>query len=233
MKRTFAFGAATGQGAWPVQEDGFFADPLAGVFAVADGFGGRGAGDMAAKAALQGAREKGSGSEGAGFTPGQRAQREVFFRAHKAIVARNQKRGAAARGGCSFVMATVAGASFVDITQCGACAVLLVREGEVHPLLLPQAPPREAFQALLPDQALGVGEPAVLESRSFQGRPGDFLLLLSGGVGWELGSFRTDLLVELGASLPGSDLSSVASRLVENGDPSSQAWNRTILLIGL
>jgi serine/threonine protein phosphatase PrpC len=216
-----------------VQEDGFFADPVAGVFAVADGFGGRGAGDMAAKAALQEARAKRSEGEGKGFSPGQRAQREIFFQAHRAIAARNQKKAAAARGGCSMVMANVGAASAVDFTQCGACAVLLVRDGAIRPLLLPQASPREEFQPLLPDQALGVGEAAVPETRAFQGRAGDVLVLLSGGVEWESESFRAELQAQLGARLPGSDLSSLASQLVENGGLSSQGWNRTILLIEL
>jgi serine/threonine protein phosphatase PrpC len=234
VKRTFAFGAATAQGTWPVQEDGFFADPVGGVFAVADGFGGRGAGDMAAKAALLEVRgEKGEG-EGKGISPGVRVQREIFFRAHRAITARNQPKGGSARGGCSLVMATAAeGAASVDITQCGACAVLLVRDGSVRPLLLPQASPREEFQPLLPDQALGLGEAAMPEARAFRGRAGDILLLLSGGVEWESESFREEALARLGARMPGGDLSSVASALVESGGLSSQGWNRTILLIEL
>lgn len=233
MKRTFAFGAATGQGTWPVQEDGFFADPLSGVFAVADGFGGRGAGDMAAKAALQEARAKKSEAEGKGFSPGQRAQREVFFQAHRVITTRNQQKPAHGRGGCSLVMANVGASSFVDLSQCGACAALLVREGAVRPLLLPQASPREEFQPILPHQALGVGDAAAPETRAFQGRAGDLLLLISGGVEWESESFRAELLAQLAARLPGGDLSSLASQLVENSGLSSQGWNRTILLIEL
>lgn len=232
MKKTFAFGAATGQGTWPVQEDGFFADPIAGVFAVADGFGGRGAGDMAAKAALQEARARKTEGEGKGFSPGQRAQREVFFQAHRAITARNQQKAATARGGCSLILARVGGAS-IDLTQCGTCAALLVRDGMVRPLLLPQASPREEFQPLLPDQALGVGDAAVPETRAFHGRVGDVVILVSGGVEWESDSFRAELVAQLGARLPGSDLSSLASQLVENGGLSSQGWNRTILLIEL
>lgn len=233
MKKTFAFGAATGQGTWPVQEDGFFADPVAGIFAVADGFGGRGAGDMAAKAALLEARAKKAGSEGKGLSPGQRAQREVFFQAHRAIAARNQQKGAAARGGCSMVMASMGAGSAVDLTQCGACTVLLARDGSIRPLLLPQASPREEFQPLLPDQALGVGDSIMPETRAFQGRAGDILLLLSGGVEWESESFRTELLAQLNARMPGADLSPLASQLVENSGLSSQGWNRTILLIEL
>lgn len=232
MRKTFAFGAATGQGTWPVQEDGFFADPLAGVFAVADGFGGRGAGDMAAKAALQEVRVKQAGGEGQRLSPGQRAQREVFLRAHRAIATRNQQKSGSARGGCSMVMATV-GLSSVDLSQCGSCGVLLLRDGVIRPLLLPQASPREEFQPLLPDQALGLGEAPMPETRAFQGRPGDVLLLLSGGVEWELESFSSDAVAQLGSRLPGSDLSAVASRLVENSGLSSQGWNRTILLIEL
>jgi hypothetical protein len=51
LKKTVAFGAAARQGKWPAQEDGFYADPQKRAFILADGFGGRGSGDLSAKLA--------------------------------------------------------------------------------------------------------------------------------------------------------------------------------------
>jgi serine/threonine protein phosphatase PrpC len=53
MRQTIAFGVAAQQGNWPAQEDGYFADPQGRAFVIADGFGGRGNGDLAARLALK------------------------------------------------------------------------------------------------------------------------------------------------------------------------------------
>lgn len=59
MKKTLSFGAATQQGTWPVQEDGFYVDPVGQIYAVSDGFGGRGAGDISVKLTLEELRKIG------------------------------------------------------------------------------------------------------------------------------------------------------------------------------
>lgn len=231
MKRTFAFGASTSQGAWPVQEDGFLADPISGFFAIADGFGGRGAGDIAAKTALQELRSVGPPPAGAIFNPELRRQREAFFGAHKLIASRNQGRSAAARGGCSLLAARISESGDLFLTQCGACVALVIRSGRISPLLIPQSPPREEFQPLLPEQGLGLGDPLLPESRSLTLESGDILVLASGGLEWESESFQVELISQLSVRTTGSNLTSAASHIIENASLASQSWNRTLLLI--
>ena len=231
MKRTFAFGAATAQGAWPVQEDGFYADPVRGVFAVADGFGGRGAGDLAAKSALVELSQKTPAADGALFSPAVRAQREAFAVAHQRISEKNRALATAARGGCSLLSAAISPNGQVSLTQCGACVALLVRGGRISPLLLPQSGPREEFQPLLPEQALGLGDPLLPESRTFSIEAGDILVLASGGLEWESESFHLELISQLSVRSPGSDLSAAATHILENSSLAAQSWNRTLILV--
>jgi serine/threonine protein phosphatase PrpC len=229
MRRTFAFGAATAQGTWPVQEDGFYADPQGGVFAVSDGFGGRGAGDLAAKTALAELRAARDSAEEAALSPALRRQRAAFHSAHQGILARNASRPFSSRGGCSLLAAAVGLNGWISLTQCGACAALLVRGGRAAPLLVPQCPPREEFP--LPDQALGLSPEIQPESRSFSFEGGDLLVLASGGVEWKSENFELELLSQLSVRNLGDDLSPVATRLVESCSLSAQSWNRTVLLV--
>jgi len=231
MKRTFAFGAATAQGAWPVQEDGFFADPVRGFFAVADGFGGRGAGDLAVKSALSEIRQPMVSAEGTLFSPAVRAQREAFAKAHLQITEKNRPLPTAARGGCSLLSAAIATSGQVSLTQCGACVALLVRGGRISPLLLPQSGPREEFQPYLPEQALGLADPLLPESRTFILEAGDILVLASGGLEWESESFHLELISQLSVRSLGSDLSAAANHVLENSSLAAQSWNRTLILV--
>ena len=231
MKRTFAFGAATSQGAWPVQEDGFFADPMQGFFAVADGFGGRGAGDLAAKTALLEIRAAKNPPEGNLFSPLVRRQREAFLLAHKQIQEKNSGKAPAARGGCSLLAASISATGQLFLTQCGACVALLVRAGRISPILLPQGGPREEFQPLAPEQALGLGETLLPESRTLNLEPGDILVMASGGLEWESESFQLELISQLSVRTSGGDLTPAASHIVENSSLAAQSWNRTLLLV--
>lgn len=218
MKRTFAFGAAASQGTWPVQEDGFFADPAGGVFALSDGFGGRGAGDLAAKAALLAVRAK------RGEKKGLEEQRRVFAKVHAELSERNQ--AAQAKGGCSLLWVELR-AGMVEASQCGACTLLLAREGKITPILLPQAAPREEFQPLFPDQALGVGDAPRAESRAFPWKSGDILIFHSSGME------HPDWLSSLAGHIPGGDLSALATQLVEGEGLAGEGWNRSVLLVEL
>jgi serine/threonine protein phosphatase PrpC len=231
MKKTLAYGVASSQGSWPVQEDGFLADPVSGFFALADGFGGRGAGDLAAKAVLAEVRAKREAGSGPELTPDLRRQREAFAKAHQLIRDRNEKRAAASRGGSSAITARIDASGLVSLTQCGACSALLVKGGKIHPVLLPQAPFREEFQPLLPNQALGVGTSVSAESRVLDLEAGDILALLTSGLEWESDSFQLELTSQLAVRGRGEDLSAAASHIVQNCSLSAQNWNRTIVLI--
>jgi serine/threonine protein phosphatase PrpC len=227
MKRTFAYGVATAQGAWPVQEDGFVADPVRGLFALADGFGGLGAGDISAKLALQEIRKERVAPKEGLFPPEQRKLLAGFSAAHQAILERNRNRPDAGKGGCSLLAAAFTQERSLVLSQCGGCAALLARQGKLLPLLLPQAAPLEAFPLL--DQALGLGE-IHPESRSLTVEAGDLLVLVSGGVHWAADEFQSALLSGL-AVRPGDSLGDLAQQVLEDGALAAAGWNRTLLLV--
>ena len=234
MARTLAFGAALTQGPWPCQEDGFVVDPARRIFAVADGFGGRGAGDMAAKLALAELRGKTAeavAGEEEGASPSQRRQRACFEAANKQILTRNQSRPANGKGGCSLVVAELDAHGSLTVSQSGACAAFHLRAGRIVPVILPQAPLREEFQALLPQEALGLGDRLSLESRTLSLESGDIFFLCSSGVDFEAPAFQQALLEQVALRLPGDSLEGLCRHLVENASLSAQSWNRTLLAV--
>jgi serine/threonine protein phosphatase PrpC len=233
MKRTFAYGAATNQGGWHVQEDGFFADPADGVFALADGFGGRGAGDMAAKLALDEVRNAPATDpaprEGGLLSPAQAAHRDLFGEINKKLLQWNEKRASSLKGGCSLLLARVEREQRVTVTAVGAVGAILVRGGNWLPLLAPQSAPRSEPNApLFASQALGVGRELNPESRSFLWQPNDLLLLFSGGVAWERDGLVSNLNAELALRTSGSDLAAFVQSAVSAEEA---PWNRTLLAV--
>lgn len=238
MKRTFAYGAATNQGKWPTQEDGFFVDPGSGLFAVADGFGGRGQGDMAAKLALLACRAReganpAATTEGNTLSPTQVWQRSLFTEINKKLLQWNEKRPPATRGGCSLILASVEQERGLVVTNCGACSAFILRAGRWLPLLSPQCAPRALPDgALYPAQALGLGREIVLETRSLFWEPGDILFLFSSGLAWEGESFQGEISGQVAFRAPGSDLATVAALAAEGGKlPEEALWNQTALAV--
>ncbi len=220
MKKTFAFGAATQQGTWPVQEDGFYLDPVAQIYAVGDGFGGRGAGDLVVKQVLEELRLSGRKNLGPDF----------LKKSHEKILKRNEAVSISRRGGCSFSLMEVQQAN-ARINSVGACSVFLFRAGKILPVLIPQASLRKEFQPLLADQAIGLPGEIQPERRTISLESGDILGMCSSGVEWESEEFLQSLLEQLSFRSPGEDLSSISSHLVENASLSSQGWNRTLLFV--
>jgi serine/threonine protein phosphatase PrpC len=228
MKKSIAYGAATIQGDWPVQEDGYYVDPVGGFFALADGFGGAGAGDEAARTVLQDLRARGRE-----LAPRQ----ELFAAALKEwnikLLQWNSSRSPAKRGGCSFLFGRIEASGRAMLANLGANAALLLRAGVVHTLLSPQCGPRAYPGApLLPEQALGLVNEISPEFRTLQLVSGDILLLASGGLLWDEVGFQLDVLGQIGVRLPGDSLSGIAAHLTEaHGGLSGQGWNRSVLLL--
>lgn len=219
-KKTFPFGACSLQGSWPVQEDGYWVDSRSGFFSVCDGFGGRGAGDFAAQAALRIFQE--AVALGPASFP-----KELVPKLRSAVERKNEGKAGKDRGGCSLASVFVnGGAAFAY--QCGACVVLLVRNGKVSPVLLPNAFSTQDASSLLPLAALGLPDP-VFEARSFSVEAGDVIALASSGVPWESENFQAELLGQLALRLPLSELGSIASALLESGQPSLR--NQTLVLV--
>ena len=236
-RKTFAFGAALSQGAWPVQEDGYFADPVSGVFALADGFGGQGAGDQAAKLALLAVKESpnkiAAPREGGIYSSREFFQRELFGEINQKNLAWNEKKSPGERGGCSLILVSVEENRRFALTSCGACSAILWRNGNFFPLLSPQGEPRTSAEApLFPSQALGLGKELNPESRLFISSPGDLLFLLSSGVVWEQVERLPHLQAELSLRKPGSSLSQLAGLLLErNFDSAGNAANQAVLVV--
>lgn len=228
MKRTFAYGAAAHQGLWPAQEDGFFVDPGTGLFALADGFGGRGQGDIAAKLALQGCRAPATPR-----APAEAWHRDLFHELNKKLLAWNEKRPPTARGGCSLILASVEREREVVLTGVGACSAFLLRLGKWLPLLSAQSAPRaSSADPLFPAEALGLTKEIRPESRHFFWEPGDFLFLFSSGIAWESENFQAELAGQAAFRIPGSDLSAMAAMAAEGGKPAGEApWNQTALAV--
>jgi serine/threonine protein phosphatase PrpC len=238
MKRTFAYGAATRQGAWPVQEDGYFMDPLHGFFVLADGFGGRGNGDLAAKAALLEARTAagptaGARKGGAPFRgPLAEWQRGLFLAINKKLLQWNETRAPNSRGGVSLLLVSSdRERQEFTLSHCGACAAFLLRAGARRwlPVLTPQAPPRaDAEASLAPDQAVGLGAEIEPETRSVPWQAGDVLFLFSSGLDWEREGFALELVAQAALRAPGSDLLPLVAFAAEGG---ASKWNQTALAV--
>ncbi len=234
MKRTIAYGAATSQGQWPVQEDGFFVDPGRGLFVLADGFGGRGSGDIAAKLALgawRAARLELPPREGGLLSPAQAWQRELFSEVNKKLLQWNEKRAPGSKGGCSLIAAVVSKHRELTITSTGACCAFLLRQGRWIPLVTAQAAPRQLpAEPLFPQQALGIGPELVPESRSFTWEGGDLLFLFSSGFAWDRDGFPAELAGQVALRVPGSDFGDIVSFLVAGGDGQA-LWNQTVVAV--
>lgn len=230
MRQTIAFGVAAQQGNWPVQEDGYFVEPQGRTFALADGFGGRGGGDLAARLALREVGQKSKRED----TPAARAglagaQAALFRDINKNILDWNAKRGPGQRGGTSLALAQISLTGLVTLTNCGATAAGLLRQGACQMLLPPQAAPRTQPGApLLPDQALGLAAEVIPESRSFQAITGDLIFLVSSGVDFEAAAFQAELLAQWGIHLPGDSMTSLAEGLLRAASPE---WNTTFLAL--
>lgn len=237
MKRTFAFGAAISQGDWNVQEDGYFVNPLRGLFALADGFGGKANGDLAAKFVLSEIRSRelpaSFATEHGSLAPSEVWQRDLFQDLNKKLLDWNEKRQSASKGGCSLLLANISSQGILSVTQCGGCSAVLVRGGLPKVFLTPQAAPRQdTLGPLLLDQALGLGKSVMPESRSIPLLAGDIVLFASSGVEVSGMPFLQELSAQLALHLPGEDLSPVASQLVEIKDENSAfSWNRAIVVI--
>lgn len=228
MKQTYSYGAATLQGDWPVQEDGFYADPVAGVFILADGFGGKGGGDLAVKLVLQEAKIKSWQSSDVSIT----TQKKFIQDSNEKVVQWNAKRGAAPKGGCSLLLAQVDQSKNLTISNSGASAAALWRSGKLFTLLSPQANPRDYMgMPQFPYEALGMGSEVGVETRTFPLLAGDVVLMASSGMQWDSDDFATQFSAKMAVRFPGENLAPMTQELVEifGGIP-GQSWNRSLIL---
>lgn len=234
MKKLFAYGANATQGDWPVQEDGYFIDPAKFTFVIVDGFGGRGAGDLAAKMVLAGfrdklvdARESNKQSALSGLDKAE-WQRAILLQLNEKILKWNETKGTY-KGGCSVLVAQKDG-DFFCMSSVGACACLLLRAGKMYPILLPQADiPSMTNNSFIPDQAIGTNVEIHPCFKRVKILPGDVLLMVSGGMDWLNDNFASDVLLQLGKRAAGDSLEGAAAYLADHYSLADR--NRAILLL--
>lgn len=239
MKKVFSYGVSSVQGDWPVQEDGYFVHPTRGFYSIADGFGGSGAGDLAAKIPLTELREKSTVADLAfangavSVSPMAEWQQNFFAEVNGKILKWNEPRSVNKKGGCSFVLAHISADRILNVAQCGACSASIVRSGKIYPVLIPQAAPREGSAYSLPLSALGMAENPTVEHRETPLRAGDFLLLTSSGLNIEDDRFLPEFLSHLALrGAAGADLGPLANAMAQSfGGGAGPTLNRSLFVL--
>lgn len=193
------YGALTEGGAQDrVNEDAVLAVPEHRLFGIADGFGGSGAGDAAAKSCLADVREfveNGLGDSEvtlpfvyrSDYAAGANLVFNAFLHANHRLHAANKERPLNARAGASALFALFTG-RHVTLANAGACGAFLARKGRAIELVKPRT--YNAYRAAthwnpqwaFPMTALGLGsdvEPEIFELRI---EPGDVVVMATDGV---------------------------------------------------
>ncbi len=196
-----AYGAVSDSGSVrPLNEDAYIAVPERQLFGVADGFGGNGIGDIAAKKCLEHVKyfvEHGLGDSEVTlpfiyrsyYTTGSNLVFNAFLYANQQLFSENKKKQVNGRGGASVMFAFFEG-RHMTLANVGACSAFLVRRGRVQALVKPRSynalkgvfqgswNPKYAF----PLMAMGHSndlEPEILELKV---EKGDLILLATDGV---------------------------------------------------
>lgn len=218
-KKTFAYGVASDQGAWPVQEDGFFIDPRRGFFSLLDGFGGKAAGDLTVKKTVEEIRkqleEMNVSSSGPYSKQGQ-WQRYVFFACNKILLEWNKERDVNKKGGCSLLVGNIDKHNILSATNLGSCGLWLLRAGVFHQFLTPQVSDfLDENSLFLPDQGLGLMVDLLPETRSMQLFAGDILIGLTSELGKNFSRLKENILERASVHEKGADFwSNLAEELV-------------------
>lgn len=191
-------------GSRPVQEDFTLAAREKGIFCVADGFGGAGAGAAAARAACESVRnflEKEAGDRDATlpfvlrsyFSLVGNVLFNALIHANRKLLKLNHGKNVHEKGGASMVAGYLDG-DLLALASVGDCSAWLIREGRSIELVTPRSYSRlmDPFTAdphpawAFPLMAMGLSEdlePEIVECRI---KPGDWLLLHTDGLRWEL-----------------------------------------------
>jgi hypothetical protein len=145
-----AFGALSDPGpARALNEDAYITSPELGVFAVADGFGGNGAGDLAAKTSLSDLRyfiEAGMRDSDVTlpfvyrsyYTAAGNLLFNAFLYANQKLYEANAQKHINGRGGASMLAAFFDG-SHLTLANAGLCGAMLIRNGRMQTVLRPKS----------------------------------------------------------------------------------------------
>lgn len=196
-----AFGALTDSGpSRPVNEDAYLVVPERALFGVADGYGGQGIGDVAAKKVLEHVRyflENGLNDSEVTlpfvyrtyYTAGANLVFNAFLYANQQLVADNASHPINARAGVSALFAFFQG-RHMTLANVGVCGAMLVRRGRMQPLVKPRSYNglRGSFQGswnakwAFPLASIGHARDLEPEIVELQVEKGDMLILATDGV---------------------------------------------------
>lgn len=196
-----AYGAVCDTGPTrPLNEDAFIAVPERKLFGIADGFGGIGIGDVAAKKCLEDVKffvENGLGDSEVTlpfvyrryYTNSSNLIFNAFLYANQRLFEENKKKNINTRGGSSTIFAFFEG-NHMTLANVGLCGAYLVRRGRVQSLIKPRSynsvrgvfqgswNPKWAFPLMAMGQTSDI-EPEIIE---FNIERGDVIILASDGI---------------------------------------------------
>ncbi|MBL7716038.1 MAG: protein serine/threonine phosphatase 2C family protein [Bdellovibrionales bacterium] len=189
----------TQSGARPIQEDHVLTHAERGIWAVADGFGGQGAGDVAAKTACESVQsflEKEAGDEDATlpfeirqyFSLAGNVLFNALIHANRQVLTLNKNKSANEKGGASLLAAYLDG-DLLALSQVGCTQAHLFRGDQRRELVIPKSYSRlvdpmensSLYQA--PLMAIGITSDLEPEVSEIRVRKGDFVVLATDGLG--------------------------------------------------
>lgn len=196
-----AYGAVCDAGpSRPLNEDAYLTVPERQLFGVADGFGGNGVGDVAAKKSLELVKhfvEYGLGDSEVTlpfvyrsyYTAGANLVFNAFLHSNQQLYTENKKRHINGRGGASVMFAFFEG-RHMTLANAGLCSAHLIRRGRVQSLVKPRSynALKGTFQGswntkwAFPLMAMGLApdlEPEIVELKV---EKGDVIILATDGV---------------------------------------------------
>lgn len=202
MKRVMAFGAATKQGNWPVQEDSYWIEPVWGTYVLGDGIGGKRAGEIASSSSVQTVgseliKRLRKGEDADGIESQRRLSleenhmRAALLNANSALLENNKKLEVGARAAVSMIAVQFLPSGRVILGNSGACGAVVLRGGQAIPLLSPQTfsvsqgnvsgTRSERFGRDFSLSGLGFFADLEPEVRTCHFQKGDYLLLFTEG----------------------------------------------------
>lgn len=203
MKRVMAFGAATRQGSWPVQEDAYWIEPIWGSYVLGDGMGGKGVGDLACskivgqvgKDLIRRLRDKKDSEEDGKvhkrLSAEETQMRTCIVEGNRWLMEHNGEAGPDARAAVSLIAVQFLPSGRVILGNAGACGAIVLREGKAIPILTPQTfavaqgnvsgARDERFGSDFPLSGLGFYDDLEPEIRTCHFQKGDILLLYTEG----------------------------------------------------